>query len=82
MDLVKDYLKCHSLQSSVEAFCKAIVIAVEQSKLCMECSGLQLGCGEGGGGGALDTPCQDVDTPCQDIATPCQDIATPWNFRQ
>ena len=76
MDLVKDYLKCHSLQSSVEAFCKAIVIAVEQSKLCMECSGLQLGCGEGGGGGgALDTPCQDVDTPCQDIAT-------PWNFRQ
>ncbi len=31
-DLVKDYLKCHSLQSNVEAFCKAVVVAVEQSK--------------------------------------------------
>jgi len=32
MDLVKDYMKCHSLQSNVDAFCKAVVIAVEHSK--------------------------------------------------
>lgn len=31
-DLIKDYLKCHSLQNSVDTFCKALEVAVEQSK--------------------------------------------------
>lgn len=32
MDVVKDYLKCHSIQSNLDAFCKAIVTAVDHSK--------------------------------------------------
>ena len=32
VNLVEDYLKCHSLQSNEEAFSKAIIIAVEHGK--------------------------------------------------
>ena len=33
MDVAKDYLMSHSLHANIETFCKAIVIAVEHSKL-------------------------------------------------
>ena len=33
MDVVKDYIACHSLQNNLEAFCKAVVLAVEHGML-------------------------------------------------
>lgn len=44
MDVVKDYLKCHSLQSSVEVFCQAVVLATQHSM----CGGGWDGMGWGG----------------------------------
>lgn len=34
MDVVKDYLKCHNLQTNVDAFSKAVITAVEHSESC------------------------------------------------
>jgi len=31
-DVVKDYVKCHSLQENIDAFCRAIVIAVNNGE--------------------------------------------------
>ncbi len=31
-DVIKDYIKCHSLQENVEAFGKAVIVAVKYSK--------------------------------------------------
>ena len=40
MDVVKDYLKCHGLQANVDAFSKAVIMAVKHSKLLVLCAGV------------------------------------------